>query len=196
MVENWLFIFAVIAVLLIPGPTNALLATSAHLHGFYHALSYVPLVMLGYAYGISLWALIIHLGMPTWPHLMQVLHGISMAYVIWLAVHLWKKTSLQQHSQKHQQVDRSELFKSTLKNPKSLLFAAGIFPTWTWDSFQNYSVVLVIFMLGLIPCTLFWMFVGRRILAGEIASNIADRLYKGTAMLLMLSMLPIVIEFF
>ena len=196
MVESWLFIFAVIAVLLIPGPTNALLASSAHLHGFSKTFLSIPVVLFGYAYGISLWALVIHLSMPTWPNLIHILHVVSATYVIWLAFHLWKKTSLQQHSLKHQQLDRAKLFKSTLKNPKSLLFAAGIFPAWTWDSAEYYAWVFGIFCLCLMPCSLFWIYIGRRILAGQIASVTADRLYKGSAMLLVLSMMPIVISFF
>ena len=196
MVESWLFIFAVIAVLLIPGPTNALLASSAHLHGFSKTFLSIPVVLFGYAYGISLWALVIHLSMPTWPNLIHILHVVSAAYAIWLAFHLWKKTSLQQHSLKHLQLDRAKLFKSTLKNPKSLLFAAGIFPTWTWESAEYYAWVFAIFCLCLLPCSLFWIYIGRRILAGQIASVTADRLYKGSAMLLVLSMMPIVISFF
>ncbi|MFW2101973.1 threonine transporter RhtB, partial [Acinetobacter johnsonii] len=30
MIESWLFVLAMIAFLMIPGPTNALLASSAH----------------------------------------------------------------------------------------------------------------------------------------------------------------------
>lgn len=196
MLESWLFVFAVIAVLLIPGPTNALLASSAHLHGCFKTFFSIPVVLFGYVYGISLWALIIHLSMPTWPNLIHILHAVSAIYVIWLAFHLWKKTSLQQHSLKHQQLSRAELFKSTLKNPKSLLFAAGIFPAWTWEGVEHYAWVLGVFCLCLMPCALFWMYVGRQILAGEIKTATADRIYKGSAMLLMLSMMPIVISFF
>ena len=196
MVASWLFIFAVFAVLLIPGPTNAFLASAAHHHGLLKAFHLVPIELLGYIYGISLWSLLIHLTMPTWPMLIHLLHVVSAAYVIWLAFHLWKSSHLKQHSLKHKTLNRSMLFKSTLHNPKSILFAVGIFPVWTWDSFQNYAYVLAIFSLCLVPCALFWIYFGRQVLAGNLKVVTADRVYKGSAMLLLLSMLPVVIGFF
>ena len=196
MVGSWLYIFAIIAVLLIPGPTNALLASAAHHHGVFKALYLVPLELLGYIYGISLWSLLVHLTMPIWPMLIHLLHFVSAGYVIWLAFHLWKASHLQQLSQKNIRLSRSQLFKSTLKNPKSILFAVGIFPAWTWESFGNYFQVLGVFTLCLIPCALFWILFGRKVLAGDQTVVTADRLYKGSAMLLMLSMLPVIIGFF
>lgn len=196
MVASWLFIFAVFAVLLIPGPTNAFLASAAHHHGILKAFYLVPIELLGYIYGISLWSLLIHLTMPTWPMLIHLLHVVSAAYVIWLAFHLWKTSDLKQHSLKNKTLNRSVLFKSTLRNPKSILFAVGIFPAWTWDSFQNYAYVLAIFSLCLVPCALFWIYFGRKVLAGNLKVVTADRVYKGSAMLLLLSMLPVVIGFF
>lgn len=196
MIESWLYIFAVIAVLLVPGPTNALLASSAHHQGVLKTLMLVPVELLGFIYGISLWALLIHLSMPTWPNLIHILHIISTVYVLWLAFSLWKASNLEKHSKKNTHLSKAQLFKSTLKNPKSLLFAAGIFPMWTWDSVQSYAYTLAVFSLCLIPCSLFWIYMGRRILAGNVKMMSADRLYKGSAMLLMVSMLPVFFGFF
>lgn len=196
MIESWLFIFAVIAVLLVPGPTNALLASSAHHQGVLKTLTLVPIELIGYIYAISIWALVIHLTMPIWPNLIHILHVVSTFYVIWLAFKLWKTSYLEQHSKKNTTLSNTQLFKATLKNPKALLFAAGIFPIWTWDSFQNYSFVLGVFTLCLMPCALFWIYLGRRILAGSVKVITADRLYKGSALFLMLSMLPVFIGFF
>ena len=42
-----------LAVLLIPGPTNALLATAAHSQGLSKTFWLIPMEWLGYAYGIS-----------------------------------------------------------------------------------------------------------------------------------------------
>ena len=196
MIESWLFIFAMFAVLLIPGPTNALLASAAHHQGVTKTFRLIPTQLLGYVYGISLWSLLIHLSMPTWPMLIHILHVASMIYVLWLAFHLWKSSNLEKHSQRHQQLKPQHLFLATLKNPKVVLFAAGIFPIETWDSFANYALVLGVFCLCLIPCAIFWIYFGRKLLAGDLRGMRADQLYKGSAMLLMLCMLPVFFRFF
>ena len=54
MIESWLFVLAVIAVLMIPGPTNALLASSAHQKGLAKTSLFIPAELLGYFYAINL----------------------------------------------------------------------------------------------------------------------------------------------
>jgi len=84
MIENWFFVLAMLAVLLLPGPTNALLASSTHQYGFLKTLAFLPVKWLGYVYGIALWALFIHLFSPIWPALGWLLHIASVLYVLWL----------------------------------------------------------------------------------------------------------------
>jgi len=196
MIGSWFFIFAIVAVLLIPGPSNAFLANVAHHQGPLKSLKLIPIEILGYVYGISLWALIIHLSMPTWPMLLHILHFISALYVIWLAFHLWKSTHLEKQRQSYPDLKPRQLFLSILKNPKTILFAVGIFPAETWNSFENYAVVFGIFILCLIPSTLFWIYFGRALLAGEWYGLNANQLYKGSALLLVLCMLPMIFQFF
>ncbi len=54
MLENWFFLVAVFAVLMIPGPTNALLASCAHQQGIAKTSLYVPIQLAGYAFAIGL----------------------------------------------------------------------------------------------------------------------------------------------
>lgn len=196
MIESWLFIFAILAVLLIPGPSNAFLANAAHQQGVLKSLKLIPIEILGYVYGISLWALIIHLSMPTWPMLIHLLHFVSAVYVVWLAFHLWKSAHLEKHRQTYPNLKPRQLFFSVFKNPKTILFTAGIFPAETWNSFESYFSVFAVFILCLIPAALFWIYFGQALLAGKLRGINADHLYKGSAMLLMLCMLPVVAEFF
>ncbi|ALH94660.1 LysE family translocator [Acinetobacter equi] len=196
MIESWLFVLAIIAVLMIPGPTNILLASSAHQQGFAKTSLFIPAELLGYFYAISLWSLIIHLFTSIWPHLIALLHALSFGYVCWLVFRLWKLSYLEEHSQKHRYIRPRQLFFVTLKNPKALLFAAGIFPEETWNSVFNFVVIHLIFCIVLIPTAMFWMFFGRKILAGETKKIKADQLYKGSALILLICMLPVVFQIF
>ena len=196
MIESWWFVLAMIAVLMIPGPTNALLASSAHQQGIAKTSMLIPAELFGYAYAISLWALLIHLSAPIWPYFIDILHILSAGYVFWMAFHLWKQSHLEQHSQKHPTIRPAQLFKKKKKNPKALLFAAGIFPVETWNNPTNVAVVYVLFSLVLLPTALFWMSFGRVILARETKKVTADLLYKGSALLLVVCMLPVVARFF
>ena len=89
-----------------------------------------------------------------------------------------------------------QLFFSTLKNPKAVLFAAGIFPYEAWDNPTNFFLVFAVFSLVLLPTALFWMSFGRAILSGESKQIKADLLYKGSAMLLVVCMFPVMLRFF
>lgn len=196
MIESWLFVLAVIAVLMTPGPTNALLASSAHQQGIAQTSLFIPAEFFGYFYAINMWALLIHISEPIWPNLIHILHFLSMVYVFWLAFHLWKSADLEKHNKRFNSIRPHQLFFSTLKNPKALLFAAGIFPLETWSSPTNFILVFSVFSLVLLPCALFWMSFGRAILSGEARQIKADLLYKGSAMMLVLCMFPVLIRFF
>ena len=156
----------------------------------------VPAELMGYFYAINIWALIIHLSAPVWPNLIHILHFLSIVYVLWLAFHLWKSAHLQQHNQKHPSIQPRELFLTSLKNPKAILFAAGIFPLETWNSPLNFVMVFAVFALVLLPVALFWMSFGRAILSGQNQKIKADLLYKGSALMLILCMFPVVFRFF
>ncbi len=196
MIESWLFVLAMMAVLMTPGPSNALLASSAHQQGMAKTIVLVPAELMGYFYAINIWALIIHLSAPVWPNLIHILHFLSIVYVLWLAFHLWKSAHLQQHNQKHPSIQPRELFLTSLKNPKAILFAAGIFPLETWNSPLNFVMVFAVFALVLLPVALFWMSFGRAILSGQNQKIKTDLLYKGSALMLILCMFPVVFRFF
>jgi len=57
-------------------------------------------------------------------------------------------------------------------------------------------MVYVLFGLILLPTALFWMSFGRAVLARETNKVTADLLYKGSALLLVVCMLPVVARFF
>ena len=57
-------------------------------------------------------------------------------------------------------------------------------------------MVFAAFTLTLIPAASFWMIFGRALLTGSMQKIKTDHLYKGSAMLLILCMLPVVFRFF
>lgn len=195
MIESWLFIFAVIMVLFIPDSSNAILANSAHQQGILKTLTFIPIEILGYFYGISLWALIVHLSLPVWPVLLHILHVGSVLYILWLASRLWKSSQLERYHLRYPQLKSKHLFLTILKNPKTILFAVGIFPFETWDSFENYILVFAVFFLCLIFCSLFGMYFRRTLWLEKFRGINANHYYKGSAMLLMIGMLPVFFDF-
>lgn len=196
MIESWSFVLALVAVLMIPGPTNALWASAAHHHGLLKTLSLLPVQLLGYLYSIGLWALLIHLSQPVWPLLLPILHLASLLYVLWLVLRLWKTDHLHKYSQQYKQIRPDQMFISSMKNPKALLFAAGILPPETWDSLSTFMQVMGVFSLVLLPSALLWMLLGQALLAPERGKIKVGHLYKGSAMLLLLCMTPLFFRFF
>lgn len=88
MIESWLFVLAMIAVLMIPGPTNALLASSAHQQGIAKTSLFIPAELLGYFYAINLWALLIHLCSPVWPNFIHIVHFLVLfMWFGWLSIY-------------------------------------------------------------------------------------------------------------
>ncbi len=195
MYEHGLTIAALIIILMIPGPTNALLASSARHVGFSRSLSLIPAELMGYIYAMSLWWLLIKFTEDIWPALMYILHFVSAVYVFWLAFNLWKMNQLQAYSQKIKEVKPTQLFYATFKNPKALLFAVGVFPSSIWSSLENYAVNMLLFSLILIPAALFWLLFGSQLLTGKFKGIDQEQLYKGSALLLLVCMLPIMIRF-
>jgi threonine/homoserine/homoserine lactone efflux protein len=196
MIESWLFVFTMLVVLLIPGPSNAFFASFAHQHGLAKSILLIPIQLLGYLYAINLWSLVVHLTLPVWPYLIHLLHVVSVAYIGWLAFRLWKKTDLQKYSQQQAIWRPKHVFWATLKNPKSLLFAVGIFPLQTWDSPTQFISVFAIFSIVLIPTALFWMLVGHRLFIRPAPTQQADLLYKGSAVVLMVCLVPVLFQYF
>lgn len=196
MIESWLFVLGVIAVLMIPGPGNALVASSAHQHGQAKTSLYMPVILLGYMYAINVWALVIHVVSPIWPHFQALVHVLSAMYVGWMTFGLFKVQQIENHNKKHPMVRPWQLFTATLKNPKAALFAAGILPEATWANPTNFVLVFAAFSLVTLPVFIFWMAFGQAILSGESEKIKTDLVYKGSVLFLLLCLIPLIINLF
>jgi threonine/homoserine/homoserine lactone efflux protein len=196
MIDHWLFVLAVIAILMIPGPGNALVASSAHQHGQAKTILFLPAILLGYLYAINFWALIIHLMSPIWPNFQTLVHLSSSIYMGWMTFRLCRVRQLEKHHQQHPFIRPWHMFTATLKNPKAALFAAGILPAATWDNPINFAMVFAVFALVSVPVVIFWMSFGQVILSGQSKKIKTDLLYKASVLLLLLCFIPIILHFF
>lgn len=120
------FVFACVAILFVPGPTNTLLATSGAASGFRRSLALPVAELAGYM--TSIWTLALVIG--------PLAHGSPMVsvalrlacgvYLIWSAAHLWREGSDALTSS--EPVSFRRVFVVTLLNPKAILFALVIIP--------------------------------------------------------------------
>jgi threonine/homoserine/homoserine lactone efflux protein len=118
------FLSAVLALLLAPGPTNTLMALAGAQAGFARVLRLLPVELLGYLTTILplTW-----LGAPLlarWPVLATGLKVLAAAWVLWLALRLWRGTGEGAEAQ----VTARRVFVTTMLNPKALIFGLVLLP--------------------------------------------------------------------
>lgn len=193
MIENWWFLVLVATILLTPGPTNTLLAASGVQMGILRSLLLIPAELLGYWYAISFWALFLNFVDNTWPAVPKIMQLMSAAYMVWLAIKLWKAANIRLQSEKPL-IGFRQLFFATLLNPKALLFAVAILPKTTWDSVSNYLIVLGSFSAVLVPIALTWLTFGSALALGKIKWLTPQRLQRGSAVVLVLFAVPLMLK--
>lgn len=155
-----LFITLVITILLTPGPTNTLLASSGVQVGIQRSLALIPAEALGYAIAISTWGLLIGelSSHAAWlPHALKLL---SAAYMVYLSFRLWRSARHQTEGLQQATVSPFVLLITTLLNPKALLFASAIFPVEAWQHVGSYVVHMGMFLILILPIALLWITLG------------------------------------
>ena len=83
---SWFFIGLVITILLTPGPTNTLLASSGIQVGLRKSLLLIPAEAIGYIIAISAWGMLIGKVSTTLPLLPTFLKLLSAGYIVFLSV--------------------------------------------------------------------------------------------------------------
>lgn len=196
MIPYTLLFFTLLSLFLIPGPTNVILAHTAYKKGIFAVIKSLPAEYLGYVYAIALWGLIIQITAPYWTAFYEILHFISILYIFWLAFRLWKSTDLTRHLNFNKRLSYGAMFHATLKNPKALLFAVGIFPPDVWHDWEHYKGTMLVLGVAMIPSALFWGLFGRSLLSNHRTQRRAEYIYKFFALLLIICTLPVMIRFF
>jgi threonine/homoserine/homoserine lactone efflux protein len=121
-----LFFACLLAILLTPGPTNALLWTSGALLGVRSSLPLLAAELGGYLLGVGAWRLLGEGLLKAAPQLGAALKLLVAAYLVFLAWKLWRHAADQLAGP--QAVGPRQLFTTTLLNPKGAVFAFGVFP--------------------------------------------------------------------
>lgn len=138
------FVGLVAAILLTPGPTNTLLASSGIQVGVRASLKLIPAEVTGYIISISFWGLLIGLISQHFALLPTILKLLSAFYILYLAIKLWRTADHQQNLSQPT-IRFTELLCATILNPKGLLFASAIFPQAAWSNMHLYGLHMAVF---------------------------------------------------
>ena len=126
MTTPWVFLACLLAILLTPGPTNALLWSSGALRGLRASLPLLAVELGGYLVGVGTWRLLGEGLLRAAPQLGLALKLLAAAYLVFLAWRLWRQP--QPAPDAEPPVGPRHLFITTLLNPKGAVFAFGVFP--------------------------------------------------------------------
>jgi len=122
----WLFFACILAVLIVPGPTNSLLWASGALRGLRASLPLLAAELGGYLIGVSSWRLLGEGLLKAAPQLGAVLKLVAAAYLVFLGWKLWRHAA--EAAAGPRAVGPLQVFTITLLNPKGAVFAFGLFP--------------------------------------------------------------------
>lgn len=187
---SWLFISLVVTILLTPGPTNTLLASSGIETGIKKSLKLIPAEVMGYLIAITSWGILIESISATLPILPPLLKLLSASYIIYLALKLWK-TSTAEVDLNQPSISAKSLFCATLLNPKALLFASAIFPAAAWSELSVYAVHMALFLSLITPIALFWVFIGSVLVSNKISWLNQKNLQRTASVVLMGFSIPL-----
>ncbi|MBP7880757.1 MAG: LysE family transporter [Acinetobacter sp.] len=187
---SWFFIGMVATILLTPGPTNTLLASSGIQVGLRKSLLLIPAEAIGYIIAISVWGMLIGKVSATLPLLPVFLKLLSAGYILFLALKLWR-TADQEVILNQPTIRPRELLCATLLNPKALLFASAIFPATAWKSQDIYFAHMSTFVALILPIALFWIAVGAVLATNKVTWLSQSKLQRMTSVVLVSFAIPI-----
>ncbi|TCB69044.1 LysE family translocator [Acinetobacter sp. ANC 4178] len=184
------FIGLVVSLLLTPGPTNTLLASSGIQVGIRKSFRLIPAEAFGYLISITVWGIIIGTVSRHYPVIPTVLKLFSASYILFLAIRLWKTADVEE-SFNQPTIRARELFCATLLNPKALLFASAIFPAVVWSSVDAYMAHMLVFLILIVPIAFFWTFIGSILATNRVRWLTKSNLQKTASVVLVSFSIPL-----
>lgn len=123
-----LFLLAILALLLTPGPTNTLLTVGAAARGFRASLPLLLGELAGYLIVVVPLATIAGSLLEGRPALAIALRLAAALWVLFLAIRLWRVSAVQKSPDSASPVTIGQVFVTTLLNPKAPIIGLVIMP--------------------------------------------------------------------
>ncbi len=154
--EPIMFVAASVTLLITPGPTNTLLATSGAATGVRRSLPLLMGELGGYLTAIFILRLIASPAIAATPAIELALRIMVAVYLLHLALKLWQRGSDQFDA--YGAVTFGRVFVTTLLNPKSIVFAFTILP----QNLELHDLVVWLAALALMIVTVgsLWIAIG------------------------------------
>lgn len=162
-----LFALGVALVLIMPGPTNTLLATAGFEYGLKRWPRFTAAELAGYFVSITLWGCFLGRAAVALPWLPSTVRLASSVYMAYLAIRMWR-VALALPTSGQKAIGLRTLLLATLLNPKAILFAGGIFPVAAFASVTAWCAAMAIFTLLLVPCAFVWIAFGAGLGSGRL----------------------------
>lgn len=144
------FISAVLALLVAPGPTNTLMAIAGAQRGFARVGRLLPAELAGYLTSILPLAWLGAHGLAGAPMLAAAVKLVAAGWVMLLALRLWRATA---GAGGADDVTARRIYVTTLLNPKALVFGLVLLPA---PSDAQFPLRLGLFCLMVAGAALLW----------------------------------------
>ena len=119
------FVSAVAALLVAPGPTNALMTVAGAQGGWGRAARLIPAELAGYCTAVLPLVCLGGSVVEQWPALASALKIVAAAWVMRVALRLWRRRVARDPVV----VSRRMIYVTTLLNPKALVFGLALLPS-------------------------------------------------------------------
>lgn len=144
------FLFAILALLLAPGPTNTLMAVAGARGGPGAVLRLLPAEVLGYLAAVLPLALAGAGVLGRWPGASAALTVAAAIWVMLLAVRLWRQGTGPRDAAA---VTPARVFITTVLNPKALIFGLVLLPA---PEDAGFLPRLALFCLAVLAVAMVW----------------------------------------
>jgi threonine/homoserine/homoserine lactone efflux protein len=178
-----LLTLGIVLVLIMPGPTNTLLAAAGLRQGVRRSIRLTAAELAGYLVAITVWGHFLAQAAHALPWLPKLVRIASCLYIAYLAASMWRAAVLLPTSEQ-QAIGMRTLFIATLLNPKAILFAGTIFPAVAFAALPAYFEAMAIFTVLLVPIGLVWLAFGAQLGRGKLTWLSPTHVQRGASIVL------------